>query len=409
MLFMRSEIPARQQLTAITKISFRLFVISLALWAANAARGQQDPGANDERVQQLYTEAKAAEARGDFDSAVARYQSILQLEPRLGAAYNNLGALYVKQRQYAKAAAILKKGLEVDPSMSSASALLGISLYEMQQYADARRPLEVALRSNPKDDNAELMLANDLIKLGDYGAAESHLTLLAHRQPKNQEIWYLLGQVYAKLAENSYAKVDAIDPNSVLSHEIRGDVMASMNNYPGALVEYKKAVELGPKEAGTHFKLGDAYWNLDEWGPATQEFNAELENDPANCEAEWKLGDILLQQHLNSQQALEDTNKALATCPGLAAARLDRARAFLLLNRPADALQDLRVAEKDEPDESAVHFLLSQAYRRLGQTKDAQAEMEIFAKLEQSSRAAQANRAKQVLQLRNDGKPNQKQ
>lgn len=399
-----------QQLAAgIAKNSLLILLATFAYFSVSSASGQQDLGANDERVQQLYAEASAAESRGDLEGAVARYQSIVELAPHLGAAYNNLGALYVKQRQYAKAVVILKKGLEVDPSMTSAFALLGISLYEMQQYADARRPLEMSLRSSPKDDNAEFILANDLIKLGDYGAAEVHLNVLAHREPRDQEIWYLLGQVYTKLAEGSYAKLDAINPDSVLSHELRGDVMASMKNYPGALVEYKKAVELGPKEVGTHYKLGDAYWKLDEWGLATQEFNLELANDPSNCEARWKLGNILLQQHLNPQEAREDTDKALASCPYLTDARLDRARALLLLNRPADAMQDLRVAEKAEPDVSAVHFLLSQAYRKTGQTREAESEMEIFAKLEQNARTAESNRAKQVLQLRSNGKPNAQQ
>jgi tetratricopeptide (TPR) repeat protein len=370
-----------------------------------AVMAQSGSGGDDPRVQKLYGEAKQAEARGDIAGAVAKYESILQIAPRLGPAYNNLGALYLRMHDYPKAVEVLEKGLKVDPKMPSASALLGISLFQMAEYADARPRLEAALRANPTDENAELYLAKDLINLGENGAAEGHLHHLLQRQPKNQELWYLLGNVYMQLSEKAFARLDAINPHSVLSHELRGDIMSSMNNYPGALIEYKKAVELGSKEAGTHYKLGDAYWKLDEWGPATGEFNAELANDPANCEAQWKLGNILLQQHLDPQQALEDTNKALALCPSLTDARVDRARALLLLNRPADALPDLHIAEKADPDESVVHFLLSQAYRRVGQIKEATAEMEIFAKLEQSARAADANRAQQMLQLRNAGKP----
>jgi tetratricopeptide (TPR) repeat protein len=381
-------------------------VILMTFLPFEAIKAQSGADEADPRVQKLYAEAREAEARGDAAGAVEKYESIIQIEPRLGPAYNNLGALYLRMGEFPRAVEILKKGLSIDPAMPSASALLGISFYEMREYADARRPLETALRSNPKDDNAELVLAKDLIKLGDCNAAETHLALLAHREPKNQEIWYLLGQVYTTLATDSYEKVDAINPNSVLSHEIRGDVMASMNNYPGALLEYKKAVELGPKEPGTHYKLADAYWKLEEWGSAQKEFDAELTNDPTNCEAQWKLGNILLQQHLDPQQALQDINKAVALCPSVTDARVDRARALLLLNRPADALQDLNAAEKADPDEPSIHFLLSQAYRGVGRTKEAQAEMQVFAKLEQSAHSAEANRAQQVLQLKNGGKQN---
>ena len=131
-------------------------------------------------MQGLYVDAKAAEARGDLAGAAAHYESLLQIAPRLAPAYNNLGSLYLRQREYKKAAAVLEKGLKIDPKMSSASALLGVVLYELGDYAGARRNLEFALRANPKDNNAELFLANDLIKLGEFERAADHLRQLSH-------------------------------------------------------------------------------------------------------------------------------------------------------------------------------------------------------------------------------------
>lgn len=391
------------------KFPFLLPFLACAFFLTTTTKAQTPARASGDRVQTLYSQARAAEARGDLAGAIAKYKAILRIEPRLAPAYNNLGALYVKRGEFGEAAAILRKGLHIAPGMHSASALLGISLFEMRQYDAARSPLEDALRANPRDAHLELLLANDFIKLGEYEPAEIHLQRLAEREPNNQNIWYLLGQVYTKLAEASFAKVDAINPDSVLSHEIRGDVMSSMKNYLGALLEYKKAVELGPKQPGTHYKLGNAYWKLDDWGPATKQFQAELGIDPTNCDARWKLGDILLQQHLDPKQALGYVSQAIEQCSYLTDARVDRAKALLLLNRPAKALPDLQIAEKELPDERIVHFLLSQAYRRLGQMKQAQAEMEIFAKLEESTRASQAKRTKQILQLRNPGKPQPQQ
>src|SRR5205085_12106850 len=248
--------------------------------------------ATDARVEKLYAEAKAAEASGDTASAIAKYDEILKVAPHLGAAYNNLGLLYFKQRDYQKAAAALERGLTVDPKMSSASALLGISFYELGKYPDARAALEKALHANPSDNNAELFLARTLVKVDDNEGAVRHLQQLARRQPDNQEIWYLLGKVYMKLSEQSLAKMNAIDPNSVLAHEMSGEIMASMKNYDGAIVEFKKAVEIAPQQAGTHYELGNAYWNLGDWNAAAAQFDAELANDPHNCMAQWKLGNI---------------------------------------------------------------------------------------------------------------------
>ncbi|HEY2545345.1 MAG TPA: tetratricopeptide repeat protein [Candidatus Acidoferrum sp.] len=356
-------------------------------------------------MQKIYGEAKAAEARGDLADATASYESLLQLAPHLGPAYNNLGALYVRQRQYKKAADVLEKGLKIDPKMSSASALLGISLYEVGDYARARRHLENTLRANPKDDNAELFLANDLIKLGEWDSAAAHLKQLAQRQPNNQEIWYLLGKVHMKLSEDALSKLNEIDSNSVWVHQISGEIMEGMKNFDGALIEYKKAVEIAPRQPGTHYSLGNAYWSMASWDAATQEFKAELANDPSSCMAQWKLGNIILEQHLDAAEALADVEKALAICPNLVQARVDRAKALIKLDRNEEATKDLLIAEKTSPEEPSIHFLLAQAYRGLGRTKEAQAEMGIFSKLEESSRAAVAERAKQVIQNKDNSTP----
>jgi len=361
-------------------------------------KAQSEATAEDTRVQKVYGQAKAAEARGDLAAAAASYESLLQIAPRLAPAYNNLGSLYLRQREYKKAAAVLEKGLKIDPEMSSASALLGMALYEMGDYAAAGRNLESALRGNPEDSNAELFLANDLIKLGDFERAAEHLRRLSQRQPENPEVWYLLGKVHMKLSEEALSKLSALDPNSVWVHEISGEVMESMKNYDGALLEYKKAVEVAPQQAGTHYHLGNAYWSLNMWDVATEQFRAELANDPSNCMAQWKIGNIILEQHGDSSQALAEVQKALGVCPNLMGARVDRARALIKLDRHAEALKDLEAAVKADPAESSTHFLLAQAYRALGRTQEAQAEMKVFSKLEESSRAKTAERAKELLQ-----------
>ena len=375
-----------------------LVFLLLTLGLCANVRAQKSVRADDPQVQELYAEAKSAQAQGDLAGAAAKYEKLLQVAPNLGPAYNNLGALYLQLREYKRAAAVLEKGLKVDPKMNSASALLGISLYEMGDYPNARRSLESALRANPKDDNAELFLSNDLIKLGDFDAAAVHLHQLSQRQPQNQEIWYLLGKVHMKLSEQALSKLNDIDPDSVYAHEISGEVMEGMKNFDGALLEYKKAVEIAPRQPGTHYALGNAYWSIQMWEPAAEQFRAELANDPANCAAQWKLGNIVLEQRQDPAEALAQIEKALDICPGLAAAHLDRGRALIRLDRNEDAINDLRMAEKSDPSDPGTHFLLAQALRASGKTQEAQAEMQVFSKLEENAHAKSAERARQILQ-----------
>jgi tetratricopeptide (TPR) repeat protein len=286
----------------------------------------------------------------------------------------------------------------VNANMPTASALLGISLYEMADYAKARTRLESAVKANPTDANALLYLAKDLNMLGDYQAAALRLGQLAGLQPRNQEAWYLLAKIYMKLSEESLARMNAIDPDSVLSHELSAEVMESMNNYDGALVELKKAVAMAPQRPGTHYKLGDAYFSLSQWDTAAEQFQAELAVDPANCRALWKLGSAILQKNGDPQQALDDINKGFAVCPNLNDVRVDRARALIKLNRNSEAAADLEAAAKASPADPAPHFLLSKVYRALGRSQEAQAEMQTFSKLEESARAATAERVHELLQ-----------
>ena len=372
-----------------------LFLASLSL---SATLRPQSASENDPQVQRLYSEAKTAQAQGDLSGAAEKYEKLLRIAPRLAPAYNNLGSLYLREREYKKAVTILEEGLNIDPKMSSASALLGISLYEMGEYTRARTPLETALRANPRDDNAELFLANDLIKLDDYDSAATHLRQLSVRQPQNQEIWYLLGKVHMKLSERALGKLNEIDPNSVWVHEISGEIMEGMKNFDGALLEYKKAVEMAPDQQGTHYMLGNAYWSIQMWEPATHEFRAELGNDPSNCSAWWKLGNIVLEQHGEPSEALGDVDKALTICPKETGARVDRARALMRLDRSQEAITDLQSAERADPSQPSTHFLLAQALRAAGRNQEAQAQMQIFRKLEESTHSKTAERAKELLQ-----------
>ncbi len=351
----------------------------------------------DSQVQQLYEEARSSENRGDFATAAERYESILKIAPGLAVAYNNLGAVYFKQRRYGKASAVLEKGLKLDPKMTSASALLGMALFETGSFSEARPRLEAALRAHPRDNNMELFLANDLTKLGDFEAAASHLRQIVKREPNDQHAWYLLGKVYTELARQSLARMNAIDPNSVWAHEVSGEIMESMKNYDGAIIEYKKAIEVAPRQPGAHYKLGDLYWSLSQWNNATEQFKAELGNDPGNCMAQWKIGNTLVQQSIKPEEALAEVEKALAMCPNLTEARLDRGRLLLRLHRDREALRELQAVVKATPNDPAVHFSLAQAYRALGRTEEARTELNSFGKLDAAARSAAAQQAQQAI------------
>lgn len=356
------------------------------------------------QVQELYAQAKQAQQRGDDAVAIAKYKAMLKLAPHLAAGYNNLGMLYFNGHDYAHAAEALEDGLKLNPNMPSASAMLGMSYFQMGDDRKAEPLLVKALKTKPGDNQVEMVLVHILINEKKFDEAVPHLNAYLARNPKDQEAWYLLGKTYVQLSENALKKINEIDPNSVVAHEITGEIDESMHNYDQALVEYKKAIDMAPHEPGTHMHMADAFWNMNKWDSAQSEFRAELENDPNSCLAHWKLADAILEGNGSNEDALAETNKAIERCPALMQARVDRARALVRLGKQPEALPDLLMAEKDSPNEPSIHFLLAAVYRAQGKSEEAQQEMKTYGTLEREARTAVATQAQEANSIKSTSK-----
>jgi tetratricopeptide (TPR) repeat protein len=373
-----------------------LLVLSMTLRSA-----AQDADEVTPQVEQFYAEAKAAQQRGDSATAIDKYRAMIKLAPHLAAAYNNLGMLYFNEHDYQHAAEVLKRGLELHAGMATASAMLGMSYFQLGANDKAEPLLRSALKANPNDDNIEIMFAHLLINEKKLDEATATLNHFLERNPKDQQAWYILGKTYLQMSQDSLKKINEIDPNSVVAHEITGEIDESMHNYDVALVEYKKAVDMAPQQAGTHMHMANAYWLTGRWASAQGEFKAELANDANNCTARWKLANAMLEANDSSEEALAELNKSIERCPALMQARVDRGRALIRLGKQADALPDLLMAEKDSPAEPTIHFLLGNVYRSQGKSAEAQQEMRTYGELQKQASAAVAGQASDSDAIKN--------
>jgi tetratricopeptide (TPR) repeat protein len=383
----------------------KLLFILILLCAAFTI-GASAQSADDEvtpQVQDLYSQAKAAQQQGDDATAIQKYRAMLKLAPHLAPAYNNLGMLYFNQRDYPNAAKILEQGLKLNPDMPTASAMLGFSYAQMGESEKAEPLLEATVRANPNDDNAQMALARTLISLKKYDEATPYLRNHLGQNPNDTQAWYLLGKTYLQLSEDALGRINQIDPNSVTAHIVAGEIDQSMRNYDGALVEYKKAIDLAPQQPGTHEHMGSTFWVMGKWESAETEFKAELAIDPNNCTVRWKLANAMLEVNAPPQDALTELNRAIDRCPALMQARVDRARALVKLGKHDDALPDLLIAEKDSPDEPSIHFLLSKVYKAQGKTANAQQEIQTYGRLQREASEAVARQASDAINIkRND-------
>jgi len=383
----------------------RGLVLTVSLFLAFVSVTARAQSGDDEvtpEVEQLYAQAKAAQQRNDNATAIEKYKAMIKLAPHLAAAYNNLGMLYFNEHDFSNAADTLERGLKLHQNMPTASAMLGMSYYEMGMNDKAEPFIRAAVKANPTDNHAEMMLANLLIRQRKYNEAAQTLNHYLARNPKDQDAWYSLGKTYLQMSQDALVKINEIDPNSVVAHEIAGEIDESMHNYDLALVEYKRAIDLAPQQPGTHLHMGNAYWLTGKWESAQTEFKAELAIDPNNCTAHWKMANSMLEANDSNDDALAELNQAIDRCPTLMQARVDRARALIRLGRHSEAFPDLQMAEKDAPGEPTIHFLLASVYRSQGKTADAQQEMQTYARLQREASEAVAGQASGANAIKKD-------
>jgi len=362
-------------------------------WAGSPQLHAQD----DAKVAKIYAAAKSAQAAGDLNTAIGDYRELIRISPDLVPAYNNLGMLYEQTRQYPEAVTVLKRAHELNPKLPSISALLGIAYSGVGDNANARLALETALKGNPQDANAELLLCRVLLRTQEYESALPHLRKLSNQQPDNQEIWFLLGQAYMHLSQSALGRMRAINPDSAVVHEMSGQLMEDLKNYDGALLEYKKALQMSPNDADLHYRLGIVYWDLSQWDPALSEFREELRIDPSDCDAHAKIGNILLEQEPpQPAEALTEAETSLSKCPNLLQGHVVRGEALFRLKRNDEAILELKKVVTISPDDQGAHFFLAQAYRATGDKQHADAELQIYSGLEAAARQRIADRAQEV-------------
>ena len=170
--------------------------------------------------------ATVLEKRNSLDAAAREYQAALDLDPKSQETLTALADLYIKQKKYPEAEAMLRKLVAADPQNSSARAQLGRLLDEQGKHDEAAQELQQGLAANPGDPQAALELGTLYIKANRYPEAEQQFRLAVQKMPKDAEAHLALG--------------------SLLMH---------VKKYPEAQQELLLAVQLKPD-------LADAYGNL---------------------------------------------------------------------------------------------------------------------------------------------------
>ena len=317
-----------------------------------------------------------AQKQGRLSDAIREFKAVTVLMPNLPAAFVNLGAAYMQDKNYGAAIAPLKRSLELKPELIGAHQMLGYALLEQGYVAEAIPHLKKA--------GVVDALGIAEFRQGHYLNAITDLETALAKNPNDPDLLYYLSRASGLLSKEAADTLESRYPNSARAHQSLGENYAVLRRIPEAVREYQAAIKLRPDAPGLHLALGQIYTGEKDWPKAEEAFHAETKIQPGDAESAYRLGNALLQQG-KVQEARTELLGADKLQPNMPETLYALGKADSLTGNTADAekaWRQLLTVEKDTSLAAQAHFGLATLYRKQGKTAEAAHQMEQFERLQ---------------------------
>jgi tetratricopeptide (TPR) repeat protein len=145
-----------------------------------------------------------------YNEAIAKLTKVVELDPTMMRAYDNLGLCYDYLGKYDEAVKHYRRAIELNTKQTPPSAWphlnLAITLLAQNQVIEAETQLREAIRHNAQVPQAHYQLGLALEKLNKPAAAIAALEEAARLDANYAEPHYTLGQLYKKQGDNVKAQ-----------------------------------------------------------------------------------------------------------------------------------------------------------------------------------------------------------
>lgn len=363
--------------------------IAFGLCFSIAARGQ-----NPLSVQAEIENGLAAMKKGHFSQAEIDFSAVLKADPDLADVRADLGLAYYADHQYSKAIRELRLALKKDPKLQSAKMILPMSLAAANRCTEAEPGLEEVFSSIPKAEfqrMAGLNLQHCLIDDGKEVEANLITQQLLQKFPDDPDVLYEAGQFYGKISSSIYRHLMHADPSSARAYQVQGDVADSIGNWKEALILYREALKQEPTLHDVHLKIAiillDHSSDPRAWREALQELRAELRVSPGSAKAEYEIGEVY-RTHNQPRNAIPALQRSIQSDPTAIPPRISLAKALRQTGQSREALHVLIPAERTDPKDASIHYLLAQIYHEMGDAARANREFATFRSLQRGVAAS---------------------
>lgn len=244
------------------------------------------------------------------------------------------------------------------------------------------------LRNTLQEDHSEALqlLAACSFFTGDYSLAwEAGERLSALRGSSHPEALYWSIKANEKLAFQSLAQFQQLEPNSARTHILMGDIYRQREQYDDAQREYQKALALSPDSTAALLGLASAYFGNANFTKTIEAAQDALRVSPDDPEINLLMGEALISQH-DLPRSEPYLLKALKAKPQmLPHVHALLGEAYAADGRIQDAIRELKLGAGSDEDGS-LHYRLARLYMKVGDKTAANAALQQMKTLEQEQR-----------------------
>ncbi len=223
------------------------------------------------------------ENSGNPLEAVREYQSAAELNPSESNLFD-WGAELLQHRAVEPAIDVFSKGNRLFPQSARMLVALGVSWYSHGSYDQAALRLCEASDLNPNDPEPYLFLGKmQSVETAQSACSFEKLKQFTELQPQNALARYYYGLSLWKRRkgpDDNQALADAqlqlnksvqLDPKLAVAYLQLGILDSAQNDFPGAILSYRKAIQANPEMEEAHYRLAQVYKRTGEKEKAQQE------------------------------------------------------------------------------------------------------------------------------------------
>lgn len=227
--------------------------------------------------------------RGHVDQAIARFKTVIELEPNAFEAVEWLANLLRDQKRFDESLALCERMIQLRPGHPSGPSAAGLCYIEMEMPLKALKSMQLAVEFAPDSPATHFLLARTLEQLLRIDDAASEYKKAIELAPKEAVFHDSLGKLLFQNDRKSES-IEYLRKGVELTPSLGGLAMLANalkheGDYEGAVACYRQALRLDPKVAVTHDLIANALQVLGRFREADDHFLKAIELDPTLASA----------------------------------------------------------------------------------------------------------------------------